>query len=248
MKISAVVLTKNSAAKLGDCLPSLDWCQEIIVIDDFSTDNTVEVAKKFTYKIYEHHLHHDFASQRNFGLNKTANDWVLFVDSDEVVPRALAAEIVKKVNGPAINGYRLKRQDYFMGKKLRFGETSQVKLLRLARKSTGKWVRPVHEIWQVKGRVGELDNPLEHFPHPKLNEFLAEVNNYSDIEANFRLEKARLLRVFLELILFPPAKFIYNYVFCLGFLDGLPGLVMASVMSYHSILVRLKLIYKLICH
>src|SRR2546423_7584770 len=102
--ISAVVLAKNEEKNIKACLESLSWCDELIVIDDNSTDKTVDIARQKGARIYTHPLNNDFAQQRNFGLDKAKGDWVLFVDADERVPSALWYEIMQRTNEP-IDGY-----------------------------------------------------------------------------------------------------------------------------------------------
>lgn len=237
MTISTIILTKNNQDTLKRLITSLSWCDEIIVVDDQSVDNTVRLAKKLAAKVFIRSLNNNFAAQRNFGLTQVTADWAFFVDTDEVVTPGLAAEI-KSVLNSAANGFFITRLDYFLGKKLIFGETGHINLLRLARTNTGRWYRPVHENWRIKGSVGQLKSPLYHRPHPTLAGFLDKINHYTDIEAKHRSFSL------LELFFYPPAKFIHNYVFKLGILDGLPGLVMALMMSLHSLLVRLKVYEK----
>ena len=253
-KVSAVVLTKNEQDNILRCLKSLNWCTEVIVIDDYSSDRTLSIAEKSGTKTFQRKLAGNFAAQRNFGLSKAQGNWVLFIDADERISNALAQEIKAKTKQKnAAAGYTIKRQDYFMDRKLRFGETAQVNLLRLARQNTGKWVRPVHETWAIKGKIGQLKHPLDHYPHQKLSQFLAQINYYSDIEAKYRTTPGKgkyrgifgRARLLLEMIFFPLGKFLYNYLFLLGFLDGLAGLVMAMVMSLHSLLVRVKIYEKI---
>lgn len=238
--ISAIVLTKNSVSTFERTIASLAWCDEVIIVDDESTDKTVQIAKKNKAQAYSRALHDDFAQQRNFGLSKIRGDWVLFVDSDEVVSDALRAEIQEKVQVPSIQGYYVKRRDFLFGRWLKYGETAGVRLLRLARKNAGVWVRPVHEVWEVKGQVGELVHPLLHYPHPWVREFLSDINWYSTLNARCLKSEGRKSSLF-EIVLYPLAKFKLNYFFRFGFLDGMPGILVAILMSFHSFLVRAKL-------
>ncbi len=257
INLSAIVLAKNEAKNIAKCLSSLTFCDEIVVIDDFSVDGTPKIAKKYTYRIFRRHLNNDFSAQRNFGLQKAKGEWVLYVDADEYVSPRLAKEI-KEVIRPknsykvrpyiagsdlGTTGYLIKRQDYFLGNTLKFGETGNIKLLRLAKRSAGKWKRPVHEVWDVLGERGKLHEPLLHHPHPTISAFLKEINRYTDIEAKYRIEQGHnKLRTLIELIIYPSAKFVLNYFIKLGILDGSSGLVMALIMSYHSMLVRVKIL------
>jgi len=243
MKISAIVLTKNEEKDIEDCLRSISWCEEIIIVDDYSEDETVEKVQRFKsskVRIYERRLGDDWAGQRNFGLEKASNQWVLFIDADERVSAALADEI-KNLQFTIYNlrGFYLRRKDFLFGKWLRHGETSHVRLLRLAKKNAGGWERRVDEVWKVKGKIGELQNPLLHYPHQTLTEFLESINFFSTLNARAFYEQG--VRVRLWDWLKPLAKFTQNYFFRLGFLDGTAGFVHTVLMSLHSFLVRGKL-------
>lgn len=242
--ISVVIITKNEEKNITRCLDSLKWCDEIIIIDDNSTDKTTEIAKKYKTKIYTHALDSNFSAQRNLGLTKARNDWVLFVDSDEVVSDALAYEIqnaigFKDQNQRDYQGFYIKRTDFMWGKQLKYGEAS-IKLLRLGRKDAGIWKGMAHERWQIGAQVGSLANPILHFPHSNLEEFLREINFYTDIRAK-ELKNKNTKVFFWTILLYPPGKFIVNYIFKRGFMDGIRGLIFAIIMSFHSFLVRAKL-------
>ena len=121
--ISAVVLTHNSEKTLGNTLGSLSFCDEVIVVDDISTDTSRDIAKGYKARIFQRLLDDDFAAQRNFGLEKATHEWVLFVDSDEIIPPELAREIETVTTGSEknISGYFISRQDYFGGRGLTYG-------------------------------------------------------------------------------------------------------------------------------
>ncbi len=239
--ISAIILTKNEERNIKDCLEGLSWCDEKIVIDDESEDRTLEIAKKLGAKVFTRRLS-NFSGQRNFGLEKAKGDWVLFVDADERISQALWYEIMQYVNDPVENlsGFFLKRVDIMWGKKLKHGESGALKLMRLAKKGSGKWTGTVHEKWNIPGKTGILDNPLYHYPHSTVDQFLAEINKYTDLRAKELYEQGVKTNWFL-ILLYPKTKFFLNYVIRLGFLDGLAGLITALMMSFHSFLVRGKL-------
>ncbi len=239
--ISTVILTHNSEKTLGNTLGSLQFSDEIILVDDNSTDKTLEIARIYKARVFERLLQDDFAVQRNYGLEKAKGDWVLFIDADEVVPSELRREIeaVTLASNSKILGYYISRQDYFGGRGLTHGETSRVELLRLAKKHAGLWIEPVHEIWQVRGEIGKLTNPIHHLPHNDVAQFLDKINRYSSIRAKFLYQNG-IRSSLLEIILYPIAKFVVNYIGKLGFLDGMQGLIMAVMMSFHSFLVRAK--------
>lgn len=239
--ISCIVLVKNEEKNILKCIESLSWCDEIIVIDDYSSDNTVKIAQKYTKNIFQHALNNDFAQQRNFGLLNVNKEWVLFVDADEVVSISLQYEISSLISDQfsQLNGYKIKRIDQMWGKILLHGEMGNISLLRLARKNAGEWKGKVHEVWNIKGNVGKLQKPLLHYPHKTVADFLDEINKYSTIKADELIESKQRIHAW-QILAYPKVKFIYNYFLKLGFLDGMPGFIVALMMSFHSFLARSK--------
>lgn len=240
--ISAVILTKNQEKNIRECIGTLGWCSEIIVIDDDSHDKTVHITEQMGAKVYRHPLDHDFAQQRNFALEKAKEDWVLFIDADERVSPSLQFEIVNHINStlsPNV-GFFIPRRDILWGKELRYGEVGNTNLLRLAKKNAGLWHGKVHEEWKVKGSVGLLKNHILHYPHQSIHLFLDEINYYTTLRAQELFDKKKKTNTFF-IIAYPVGKFLFNYVIRLGILDGIAGLIVALMMSFHSFLVRGKL-------
>lgn len=245
MNLSAVVLTKNEEKNIKKCLEALSFCDEIIVIDDLSSDKTPEIAQKMKAQVFSHPLNGDFAAQRNYGQEKAQGEWILFVDVDERVTKELRGEVLAAISSQnlptqKLRGFYLSRRDFIWEKELRHGETANVKFLRLARRNVGRWEGHVHEEWKIKGEVGQLQNPLLHYPHQTIKEFLADINFYTTLRAEMLYQKGIKTR-FWKIILYPKAKFISNYFLKGGFLDGIPGFLVAIMMSFHSFLVRGKL-------
>jgi len=245
--ISAVVLTHKGAERITQCIQSLKWCDEIIVVVDSDSSTPGESIRPppgcLESHVYHRRLGGDFAAQRNFGLEKAKSDWVLFLDSDEIVTNDLRLEIETKTHNRVIAqkcaGYYIPRKDFFLGKWLEFGETSKVQLLRLAKKTAGKWMGRVHEQWLVEGHVGILNKPILHYPHPSISSFLSDINRYTDLVAQSWMEEGRKMDTW-EIVVYPKLKFFQNYILRLGFLDGIPGLMVAFMMSFHSFLARAK--------
>jgi len=259
--LSAVVLTKNEEKNIERCLNSLDFVDEIVVVDDYSIDNTLNQISKIKYqnektkfKIFQRKLNSDFSKQRNFGMEKASGEWVLFLDADEEVSPDLKEEIKEVIRYATLErddlvGFYIKRRDFFWGKEVKFGEVLKVRkkgILRLIKKGFGKWEGKVHEKLQVtsyKLQVVSLKNFINHYPHPTIKDFLQEINFYSSLRANELFEQGKKTNI-LEIIFYPLFKFILNYFIYLGFLDGPPGFVYAFMMSFHSFLVRGKLYIK----
>lgn len=239
-KITTVVLTHNDEGRIVDCLENLDFSEELIIIDDQSSDRTLEICKQYTNKIYTRSLAGNFASQRNYALNFASNSWVLFIDSDELVDEKLKKEILLTIKQENYSGYYIRRIDKMWGRKILHGEVGQVKLLRLAKKGSGKWHGKVHETWNVSGSKRELNSPLIHVPHRNVSEFLTDIEQYSSLRAEELAEKG-VKTNFFEILMYPLAKFFKNYFFNQGYKDGVAGFVYAMMMSFHSFLVRGKL-------
>ncbi len=241
--ISAVVLTKNEEKNIVDCLELLLFCDEIIVVDDNSSDRTLELIERFDekVKVFKRDLGGDFSAQRKFGVEKTNNDWVLFVDADERINADLATEIRENMSKSAeFGGFLIPRVDFMWGRALKHGESGNIKLLRLFNKKRGDLKGKVHETWETKSKVGVLINPIQHYPHPTISQFLKEINFYTDLRAA-ELYREGIKVGFVSVIIYTKGKFIVNYFLKLGFLDGIPGLIHATLMAFHSFLVRGKL-------
>jgi len=241
--ISAVVLTRNEKKNIENCLRLLHWCDEVVIIDDYSTDGTRMIAARLGARVYKHHLAGDFAAQRNFGLRKAKGRWVLFIDADERVTPRLAKEIKKAVRKNNFDGFWLRRCDFLWNMKLKHGETARIRLLRLAKKGTGKWQRRVHETWEIEGRAKKLKNPITHYPHQTIDEFVEHLNFHSTLHARALLNE-HSKRGFFWVAFNPLAKFLQNWCFRFGFLDKTAGLVVALMMSFHSFLAWSKFYLK----
>ncbi len=246
--LSVVILTKNEEKNIIDCLESVSWADEILLIDDYSTDRTIEVTKNFDLNkkvtIIKKRLDNDFSSQRNFGILKAKYDWILFVDADERVTKELREEIhlvlISEKTNPAFYGFYLSRKDVMWGKMIKHGEMGSIRLLRLIKKGSGKWKGKVHEQFIAEKRVEELENGLLHFPHQSISDFLTEINFYTSIRSK-ELFNLGVQTNILQIIFYPMAKFIMNYLVKQGIRDGTEGLILAIIMSFHSFLVRGKL-------
>jgi len=177
----------------------------------------------------------NYSKVRNLMLKKAKTPWVLFLDSDETLTPDLKKEIEVAIRNKKYN-YQLKRTDYFLGKKLRFGETSKFKSTRLLQKNSGHWQGTVHETFKSTLPTKLLKNPLTHQRVITVSQFIDKINQYSELRV-----KEIKTKSLIKLLLYPPLKFIQNYFLRLGFLDGTPGFIIAFLMSLHSLMVRVKL-------
>ncbi len=239
---SAVVLTRNEEKNIERCLKSLSFCDEIILVDDNSIDQTPKLAKKFGAKVYLRDMGKDYSSQSNFGMEKATNKWVLFVDADEVVTDKLRSEILEITSQErGVAGYYIKREDTIWGRKIKYGEAGNVRLLRLVKKGSGKWTRRVHPNFEIRGKTSSLNNILYHYPHRSVSQFIESVNRWSTWHAMANKEEGKTSSLF-KIIFMPVGHFVKNFIFRLGFLDGIYGFVFAIIMSFHSFLAWGKLL------
>lgn len=238
--LSVVILTKNEEENIVDCLESVAFAEEIIIVDDNSTDRTIDLAKRFTDKLFIHSINGNFASQRNYALNLAHNSWVLFVDADERVSEKLRDEILKSIQKKGIQGFKIRRIDNIWNQKIEHGEGGSIELLRLARKDSGKWKGKVHETWKITGNCQVLSNALIHIPHASVSKFIKDIDEYSEIRA-IELHETKTKSNAFYIIFYPASKFFINYFIKKGYRDGIPGFLYAMIMSMHSFLVRAKL-------
>src|SRR5690606_9699988 len=119
----------------------------------------------------------------NYALSKVKTEWVLFLDADERVPPELSIEIKLKINDGAYNAFKVRRNDHFLNRLLQYGETGNWNQVRLAKVTAGKWTGLVHETWKIKGSIGQLETPLNHYPHPTIDTFLRKINFYTTLRA-----------------------------------------------------------------
>jgi glycosyltransferase involved in cell wall biosynthesis len=233
MIITGIIIAKaeNISKKI---LNSLGFVDEIIIVVDSPVRKVKQGGK---IKTYFRPLNNNFADQRNFALSTAKNDWVLFIDDDEYVSSELAREISLLKPGNR-SGFYVNRIDTCFHQRLLHGETGHTKLLRLARKGAGKYIRPVHETWQIKGGLGELSSPLYHIKDSFISEFIDRMTHYAQIDAGALANENKPF-TFWRLFFNPKAKFIQNFFVRGGLLDGTAGLFQAYLMSIQSLTVRI---------
>lgn len=242
MNITAIILAKNEEKSIRKAIDSVSFCDEILVIDDGSTDATVLAAQNSGASVISHALNRDFAQQRNWAMEQSKNEWILFLDADELVSKELKSELVS--GGFQSSCYHIPRRDFFWNTELRYGETRKCRtegIIRLVKKKSGIWKGMIHEEYFPIQTPGKLRGHINHYSHESLASFITDINMYSTLRAEELAKKGKHVSAF-ELIVFPFGKFIYTYFLLGGFLDGPAGFVYSFVMSFHSFLVRAKLV------
>ena len=234
-KLTVIIPCKNEAHNLEELLQSVDWADEILIVDSFSTDNTLEIARKYTDRILEHEYENS-AAQKNWTIPQAANNWILLVDADERVSPELKSEIQSILeSGPEQNGYWISRDNYFMGKHVKYGGMVGDKVLRLFTKTARYENKNVHAEIIIEGSVGELQGRLKHNSYVDLPHYLEKIHRYTKWSAMDKEGSTGSIGLF-HIVIKPGFKFFQYYVLKLGFCDGFVGLVLASLSAYTVLL------------
>ena len=239
-KISSVIICKNEERNIEACLKSIQWVDEIIVIDAESTDKTVEIAKKYTDKIFIRKWE-GFSNQRKFGLEQCAGEWVFPMDADERCTEELKKEILEVINSRThIAGFKIPRKSFYRNYWIKYCGWYPGYQMRLFRREKAKVTdRLVHEGYVVDGEEGLLHNDLLHYTISSIKEYIEKINHYTDLQA---IEKSKRGRVgFWDLILRPIAAFLSEYIGRKGFLDGIPGIIICHFNLITNILTYTKI-------
>ncbi len=233
MPISAVIISKNAATQIGECLASLAFADEILVVDSDSDDGTADIARKAGARVITKEWL-GFGRQKQFAVSQARNDWVLCLDADERVSDALRASILAEIAAPRASAYDMARCNRFLGHWLRHGEGYPDWSLRLFDRREARWSDDaVHERVLANARPARLSGDLLHDSAETLARYLDKQNRYTTLQAEAMRaagERASLTR----LVLSPLARFIKFYVFRLGFLDGQAGLVHITIGCMNS--------------
>jgi len=241
MKISVIVITKNEETNIQDCLESVKWASEIIIVDSGSKDRTLEICRKYTDRIFEIKWE-GYGKAKNFGLEQAKSEWVLSLDADERISPESREEIITILNSEKIgfDGFYIPRRFYFLGRWLKFGGCYPDYQLRLFRRGKGYFtLEPLHEAVKLDGCVGYLKCHLEHYSYSNIGEYFDRFNLYTSLGAQRWHEKGKKFSLFLFVRL--PVEFIHRGFIQLGFLDGYRGLFYAFFSAFSSFVKYVKL-------
>ena len=249
-KLSLLLISKDADELLEACLrSSKGLVDEIIIIDDFSSDRTLEIAKRYNAKIYLHH-EHDFGKQRAYGLKKVSGEWVLVLDSDEVLSDGLKSEI-NKILSPrlsrdsrmTISGYLIPFQNHFLGRPVKYGGENY-KMLRLFKKdSVGIEPGLVHEHFALKqGKVGKLKHKIYHYSYRSLIQVFKKFTDYAIREAKQKIKKSERTS-FKKIFIYPPHMFWARFIKDKGYKDGIFRLPLDLGFAYMEFLTYFLMLF-----
>lgn len=235
-----LIITYNEEEMLEDCLESVTWADEIVVVDSDSEDKTREIAQNYTDKIYIRDFD-NFSNQRNFGLDKIKTDWVLVLDADERVTAELAAEINKVISNKSNQErdlYQLPRKNFFLGRWIKYGGWYPDYTDRLFKNTADiRYTGDVHESPNFTGKKGRLEEHIIHYTYRDIAHYIKKINHYSTLNAIESSKKPSIFYVFIR----PVWEFFQVYFLKRGFLLGKEGLIFAMISSVDRFLKYAKL-------
>lgn len=240
--LSVAIITKNEEENLRACLQSVAFSGQIVVVDSWSTDATLQIAAEFESDIYRE-AWHGFGPQKQLAIDKCREPWILVLDADERIPPETAEVIKKIVTGQGIKeaGFSFPRKNYFQGRWIKHAGWWPDRIVRLFRRGSGRMTEAsVHEAVEVKGLIGALDVPIEHFTESRLSKIIQKIDKYSTLGAEDAFKEGKrsspcsaFFRAFFT--------FLQDYVLRGGVLDGMPGLTLAVTDSVNKFFKYAKL-------
>ena len=252
-EISVIIISKNNENLIGDCLESVTWADEIIIVDNGSTDKTLEIAKSFGSNIIEV-KGGNYSIWRNAGAKKASSNWLLYVDTDERVTSELKKEIQLIINPQPLAigqyvAYAIPRKNNLLGHEMKYGGWWPDYVLRLIKKEVLiRWEGVLHEQPAIKGlpagrqgKVGKLKNPLIHISHRSLTEMIDKTNTWSEVEAQLLYKSKHPQMTWWRFFSVAAREFWYRAILKLGFLDGPIGIIEIIYQMYSRMITYAKL-------
>lgn len=237
--ISCIIHTYNSSAFIEECLKSVLWCNEIIIIDMHSTDNTIEICKKYSAKVFYHENIGYADPARGYGLSKASGSWILSIDSDEIVPKKLSLELIEIAKRNSVDVVKVSFRNFLFGREIigsGWGYKNQLKICFFKRESV-KYTSEVHNFQKVTPgstilKIINKEMSIVHFNYTDINQFIRKLNSYTDAETNSTKYKYKG---------WPALKILYHffreifgrYIFYRGFRDGWIGLYLSIGMAFY---------------
>lgn len=234
MKISASIIVFNEEENIAELCETISWCDEIVIVDSSSTDKTVEIAEKYTDKIFQREFK-GYKDKHEFADSKTTGDWIFWIDADERVTPELRESIenLKKLNEADLpDGFWIARKTWYLGRWIKHSGWYPDYQMRLYRKSASYWdgVSP-HETARVKGQTEKLKGEFLHYTKKNLSEHHHVLDRYSGLAAEYMFNNSKKVGAFI-LFFNPISAFLRHYIIKQGFRDGVPGLIIAMFTAY----------------
>ncbi len=231
--ITAIITTFNEELNIADCIESLLWCDEILVVDSLSTDRTPEIARGYPKVRFVQRTYFGSASQKNWAMDQVANEWILIFDADERCTPELQQEIETLLGAaPRHDAYTIQRRVHFLGKLIRYSGWQHDRVVRLVRRGCARYPnRRVHADMITRGSAPVLRHPMEHYMADTLDEYIRRIEKYSFWGASQQWKEGKSAG-FVEIFGRTAWRFVRTYLLQLGFLDGMHGLVFCMLQSF----------------
>jgi (heptosyl)LPS beta-1,4-glucosyltransferase len=244
-KLSIVINAQNSEGDLENCLNSVkNLADEIVVIDQESTDSTVSIAKKFNCKIFTHEKVKFVEMARNFGISKASGDWILVLDPDEQVSATLAIKIKELVKSNEADYYYISRKNIIFNKWMKYSRWWPDYNLRLFKKGCVSWFQKIHVEPSATGTEAKIEDREEwaiiHNHYVSISQFLERMNRYTDAQVITKVSEGYKFE-WKDLIRFPMNEFLSRYFYGEGYKDGLHGLALAALQAFSELVLYLKI-------
>lgn len=244
-KISVLITTFNSERNIERALKSVKWCDEIVVVDSYSTDSTIEIVSAFTDKIY-YKVYEGSSKQLEYGVSIAENDLVLILDSDEEITKELESDVTSIINSGNFNkgGYRIQRRTFFINKWIKHGGWGNDYQYRLIDRKYTEFQHTHAAHWAVKSEFNteNIDSYINHFTYDNIYDYIGRMNIYSslDVKTKFDLNPELVIKK-RNFVLNPLAEFLKMYFFAKGYKDGVQGFILAVFSSIHKLTAYLKM-------
>jgi glycosyltransferase involved in cell wall biosynthesis len=238
MKLSAVLITKNEETNMTDCLRSVMFCDEIIVVDSGSSDQTTSIASQYGSKVFQNPFV-DFASQKNFGISKAGGEWVFLIDADERVTTELAEEILKSIRNERCMGYWVRRRNRIFGRWMNGGANRHDWQMRLVRRQRARFGGKVHERIHVSGLCKYLKGRLNHLSTENISRYMKKLKQYTDFEIE-EISKRSQNAAITPSLSKPVALFLKSMILQRGFRDGMEGFFFTVLSCYYEFVRQIK--------
>ena len=242
MSLSVLILTKNEEKHIRECILSAKFADEIIIIDSGSSDDTVMIAESLGAKVLHHPMTEGFAAQRNFSQLQAKGDWILFLDADERITPALAAEIQQKISFEQQYAYEIPRRNIAFGHWLRYGGWYPDYTLRIYPRTYVSWHGIVHEEARVTVPKGRMSNPLDHYTYTDWNHYFGKFNSYTTLMAKQNYEKGKRA-TFFDIVGRTFFAFLKMYILKSGWRDVKIGFILAVFHFFYTMAKYVKLYY-----
>lgn len=236
LPLSVALISYNEEDNIGKTLSAVkDIASEIIIVDSGSTDRTIEIARSFGAKVFIEEWK-GYREQKNSALKKCSQEWILFLDCDEIVSQKLKKEIIKAIEESKYDGYLINRKTVYIGKPLNYAWQPDWNLRLVKKSANPRWKGGnIHEYLKIDGKISKLHGYLYHYSYRNIKEHFSKVTNYSYIAAVDMFKKGKKFKLY-KIFLNPFVSFIREYFLKKGFLDGIRGLIIAVSATYYSFL------------